>query len=252
MPRFVPTALAATFTSATLALTGFAISPAAAADQWLYVLSSHDIRVVPGKGDAGRVILRSDIQAVQFTDRPERASNSTNTRTVLRDFGWTPTGTTLSGKTPNAAISIGSSVVQVVEILRASVTKDKVTLVVRGLDGPLDAASGVGAIFIDDASGGQSAALSPSVIADTNYNPQGTAIAVSFQSNGITLWSGTLSPSAPSATVPSSSAGTVTISGQVEATFSAGGARVLFSGTVSESGQTNQITGMTIGSWSDS
>lgn len=252
MPRIASTALAAAFTSIAVALTGLAISPAAVADEWLYVLASDDIRVVPGKGDAARVVLRSDIEAIQFTDRPERASNATNTRTVLRDFGWTPASGVLTGKAPNAAISIGSSAVQVVEIRRATVTKDKVTLFVRGLGGPVDAARGVGAIFIDDASGGQTTEVSSSVIADANYNPQGPAIAVSFQSNGITLWSGTLSPSDPSATVPSSNAGNVSMSGRIDATFSAGGAQVIFSGTVTDNGQQSELTGLTIGSWSDS
>lgn len=252
MRRFLATVMSATLASAGIALTGLVASPAAAADEWLYVLASDNIRVVPGNGDAARVILRSDIEAIQFTDRPERSSKSTNTRTVLRDFGWTPQEGALTGKVPNAAISIGSTPIQVVEVRRASVTKNKVTLFVRGLDGPVDRASGAGAVFIDDASGEQSTALSPSLVADANYNPQGPAISVSFQSAGIILWSGTLTPSAPSASVPSSSAGSVTMSGQVNATFPDGGAQVLFSGTVTDGGQPNEITGMMIGSWSDS
>jgi hypothetical protein len=252
MRRFTPTALAATLASTALALTGLAISPAAAADEWLYVLASDNIRIVPGSGDAARVILRPDIDAVQFTDRPERASNATTTRTVLRDFGWTPSGQTLPGKTPNAAISISTSSVQVVEIRRASIKKSTITFFVRGLNGPVNAASGAGAVFIDDASGEQSTPLSPSLTVASNYNPQGPAISVSLQSNGITLWSGTVSPSAPSVTVPSSSAGTVSVSGQVEATFTESSAQVLFSGSVYDSGQVNQLTGVTIGNWSDS
>lgn len=252
MRRFIPTALAATFTSAALAATGLAISPVAAADEWLYVLASDDIRVVPGTGDAARVILRPTIEAVQFTDRPQRDSNATTTRTVLRNFGWTPATKASTGKSPNAAISIGAEAVQVVEIRRATVTRNKVTLFVRGLEGPVSAVSGAGAVFIDDASGEQSTALSSSLIADSNYNSQGPTISVALQSNGIILWSGTLSPSSPSVTVPSSSAGNVTVSGQINATFTDASAQVLFSGTVSDSGQKNQLTGLTIGSWSNS
>jgi len=227
-------------------------SATASADEWLYVLSADDVRVIPGKGDAARVVLRSDIETIQFTDRPERASNATTPRTVLRDFGWTPQGGTLTGKTPNAAISIGGSPVQVVEIRRALVKKDKVTLFVRGLDGRINALSGAGAVFIDDASGGQSTAVSPAVIADTDYNPQGPSISVSFESKGVTMWSGNLTPESTSVSVPSVSAGNVSLAGQLNAEFTSTGARVLFSGTVTDSGQDSQVTGLTIGSWSDS
>lgn len=242
----------ALLTSICVTLAAVVTTPVAAADQWLYVLAADDIRVVPGKGDAARVVVHSNIEAIQFTDRPARTSDRTTPRTVLRDFGWPGPSGTLTGKSPNAALSISGAPTQVFEIRRATVTKNKVTLFVRGLNGPLAATRGSGAIFIDDASGAQTTAVSSTVIADANYNPQGPSISITFESNGITLWSGTLTPTNTSATVPSSSEGATTLSGSVTAEFSGTGAQVLFTGTVTDSGTPDQVVGLLIGSWSDS
>lgn len=229
---------------------GLSLTPSASADEWLYVLASDTISVVPGSSDSGRVILRSEVDAVQFTDRPERDTNNTTVRSVLRDFGWSPSDRTLSGKSPNAAVSIPGSPLQIVEIRRASVTKKVVTLFVTGLSGPLTRAAGPGAVFIDDASGLQSMAITPNVTVVSDYNPQAQSISVSFQSNGVTLWSGTLSPSATSASVPSSSAGSVTMSGQLNATFAADYAQVTFSGEVTD-GSVQSFTAEVIADWTN-
>jgi hypothetical protein len=102
--------------------------------------------------------------------------------------------------------TIDGYLAQPVEIRRAAVTQDKLTLFGRGLDGPPTADRGAGVVFFDDAGGGQVEELSPLVEAESNYNASGNSISVSFTSKGEILWSGTLTRSNPSVTF----AGTVT------------------------------------------
>lgn len=234
-----------------LVLAGAGLAPSAHADEWLYVLSSKDIRVIPGKADAGRVVLRGDVAALQFTDRPERRSSGTSPRTVLRDFGWNPTDTALQGKVPNAAVAIDGDLTQAVKIQRAKVSKDKVVLYVVGLDGSLTKESGPGAVFIDDASGTQTTALSANVVADADYNPNGPTISVQLSDSGVVLWSGTLTPEAPTATVPNSSSGTTTVSGTVQASFLPNNIQATFSGSVTGNGSPT-MANVRIGQWSQS
>lgn len=239
----------AVLTATALLFGAVAISPAASADEWLYVLSSKDVRVIPGKADAGRVVLRGDTTAVQFTDRPDRRSSGTSTRTVLRDFGWTPATGNLAGKVPNAAVVIDGELTQTFRIDRAKVSKDKLVLYVRGLDGKLTADSGAGAVFIDDASGTQSTSLSPNVVADADYNPNGPSISIQLSDGGVVLWSGTLTPQSPSVTVPNSSSGNTSISGTLEALFAPTNTQVAFSGSITDNGSPMSATDIRIGQW---
>ena len=245
--------LTALISAVTLVLTGgllAALATPAHADEWLYVLSSEDVRVIPGKGESGRVVLRADLDATQFTDRPDRLSSDATVRSILSDFDWDRATGRLSGKVPNAAVAIDGDSTQVVEIRRATVASNKVTLFVRSLDGPLSKERGSGAVFIDAASGTLTTAVSADVLADSDYNPQGPTISVTFSSKGITLWSGTLTPASPSASVPTSSAGSVSISGTVSAEFSDSGAQVTFTGQTDNGGSAVPVGGLTLGSWS--
>ena len=208
------------------------------------------MRVIPGKASAGRVVLRGDIAAVQFTDRPDRRSSSTSTRTVLRDFGWTPATGDLAGKVPNAAVAIDGELTQTFRITRAKVSKDKVVLFVRSLDGTLIEDSGSGAVFIDDASGTQSTSLSANVVADADYNPNGPSISVQLSAGGVVLWSGTLTPQSPSTSVPNSSSGNTSISGTLEALFAPNDTQVTFSGSITDNGSPVNATGIRIAQWS--
>jgi len=229
-----------------------AISPVASADEWLYVLSSKDVRVIPSKADAGRIVMRGEIAAVQFTDRPDRRSSGTSTRTVLRDFGWTPATGKLTGKAPNAAVAIDGDLTQTFLITRAKVARDKVVLYVRSLDGKLTADSGAGAVFIDDASGTQSTSLSPNVIADADYNQNGPSISVQLSDGGVVLWSGTLTPQVPTANVPSSSSGSTAVSGTVQASFMPNNIQVTFFGSITDNGSPTMVNNVRIGQWSQS
>ena len=239
--------------SVTALLSGaVAISPVASADEWLYVLSSKDVRVVPGKAAAGRIVLRGDVAAVQFTDRPDRRSSGTSTRTVLRDFGWTAAAGDLAGKVPNAAVAIDGDLTQTFQIDRAKVSKGKVVLYVRSLEDTLTKDSGSGAVFIDDASGTQSTSLSANVVADADFNPDGPSISIQFSADGAVLWSGTLTPQSPSVTVPTSSAGNTSISGTLQALFAPTGTQVTFSGSITDNGTPVNATGIRVGQWSQS
>jgi len=239
-------------TTTLLAASGFAFTPAHASERWLYVMSADDIRVVPGESDLGRIVLLSDIQALQFTDRPQRSTEQTSPRSIMRDFGWSKADGRLHGKTPNAAVSIAGSGITVVEVQRARISKDRMTLFVRGLDGPLETTRGAGSVFIDDASGEQTAALAPTAIATANYNPQGPSISISVEVEGITVWSGTLTPSAASVSVPTSSSGGSSVTGSFAATFSPSETRATFSGSITDNGQTSAVTGLVVGDWSSS
>ena len=73
--------------TAAVLLGGAVLAPAAQADEWLYVLTSQNVRVIPGQGDAGRVVLPVSTAALQFTDRPARQSSNTTVVDVLGEFG---------------------------------------------------------------------------------------------------------------------------------------------------------------------
>ena len=245
--RFIASTIATT-----IGLTiGLGIGSPAHADEWLYVLASKDVRVLPGSGDNGRIVLKPTIDALQFTDRPQRRSADTTVRSFLRDFAWDPVTGVLDTKAPNAAVAIDGDLTQSVEIRRAKVTKDKVTLYVRGLDGPLAADRGPGAVFVDDAGGEQSTALSSNVAVHSTYNTSAPSVSITFTSSGDVLWSGTLTPAAPSLTVPQSSGGGATISGTVRVEFGTADedTTASFSGTVVDNGQSLNANSE-IGSWS--
>lgn len=123
----------------------------AEAVSYLFVLDSDRVRIKPGKGDVGRIVVKTPT-TTRFTDRPVREAEQIATRLMLREFGWDRESGRLRVK-PNAAVSIdGRS--QIVEIRRAAKLPGRLVLWVRGVNGPLQEAAGAGNVFIDNAPGG--------------------------------------------------------------------------------------------------
>jgi hypothetical protein len=118
---------------------------------YLFTIDSDLVRVLPGKGDFGRVVVSLPATATRFTDRPVREAEQVGVRQVLRAFGWSQARNRFTGKVPNAAVSIGGQPSQVVELRRAHIRDRRLVITVKSLEGALDKRRGAGSVFIDNA-----------------------------------------------------------------------------------------------------
>lgn len=151
MRRLITTTLAAITLAATAIVAPAAASAAPGpAESYLFVVDASQVKVMPGKGKAARIVL-SDAAAIRFSDRPYRHVRPMSLRAMLEEFGWSPQTLKLADSTPNASVSIGGQRSRVVDIGKAEIRKDKLVLHVTGIDGPLKAARGAGSVFIDNA-----------------------------------------------------------------------------------------------------
>lgn len=138
----------------TIAAAAIAVPTAATAapgptESYLFVVDASQVKVVPGKGTAGRIVL-TDPSALRFSDRPYRHVRPMSVRNLLREFAWSPQTLTLADPTPNASISVGGRRSQIVDISKAEFRKGNLVLHVTGIDGALQAVKGAGSIFIDN------------------------------------------------------------------------------------------------------
>ena len=154
-------------------------------ESYLFVVDAADVRVVPEKGTAARIVL-TDPSALRFSDRPYRHVRPMSLRDMLAEFGWTPERLKLEDPTPNASISIAGQRSRIVEIRKAHFRQGKLILHVLGIDGPLKSARGAGSVFIDNVSDhSASVALTPDVTATVTFITTGwLEFAVTVDING--------------------------------------------------------------------
>jgi hypothetical protein len=134
-------------------------------EKFLYTVDGTTITVTPRGGRMGTVTVDNP-GATKFSDRPYRYDRPTTLSSLLKSFYWSPSTRRLGKPTPNASVSVAGGRSQVVEIQKASRGSRRLTLVVRSLRGPLRAASGAGAIVIDDVPGGVPPLPSPMIVSD--------------------------------------------------------------------------------------
>jgi len=170
MLRRMPPIRRLTVIAVAMAVTAFAAVASASAavkpdEKFLYTVDGTTITVTPRSGRVGTVTVDNP-SATKFSDRPYRYDQPTTLTSLLKSFYWSPSTRRLGKPTPNASVSVAGGRSQVVEIQKASRGSRRLTLVVRSLRGPLEAASGPGAIVIDDVAGGAPPLPSPMIVSD--------------------------------------------------------------------------------------
>lgn len=118
---------------------------------YLFTIDSSKLRVTPGKNGFGRVVVTLPASFTRFTDRPARDATRVSAEDVFTPFGWTPERDRLTGKAPNAALSVNGEASQVVELRTARILDNRIVLRVKSLEGDLERTKGPGSIFIDNA-----------------------------------------------------------------------------------------------------
>lgn len=195
-----------------LAAAGLPLAPAAVAapgpaESYLFVVDGSQIKVVPEKGNAGRIVI-TEPSAIRFSDRPYRHVRAIALRAMLNEFGWSPSTLSLADSTPNASISIAGKRSRVVDIGKAEIRKGKFVLHVIGIDGPLKVAKGAGSVFIDNADSAPTFPQSQSTEIYTNPTfgteftvvttlTSATSATISLVADGDTLWTAIVDTSAP-------------------------------------------------------
>lgn len=202
--------------TAAVAVSGLTLAPSASAtpgpaESYLFVVDGSQIKVTPGKGTAGRVVITGP-SAIRFSDRPYRHVRPLAVRALLDEFGWSPTTLKLAETTPNASISIAGERSRVVDIGRAEIRKGKLVLYVKSIDGPLEPAKGAGSVFIDNVNPAD--AFPQTQTADLYTDPtfgttftamvalnSPTSATISILADGTTVLTTVLTPETPSTTL---------------------------------------------------
>lgn len=243
--------ITATLAAITLGTAAVAAPPAASAapgpaESYLFVVDGSAIQVVPGKGDAARVVIKQP-RALRFSDRPYRHVRDMSVRGMLKEFGWSPKTHKLADSTPNAGLAVAGSRTQIVDIRKAWRHGNRLVLSVRGVEGPLTKQSGRGSVFIDNV--GSTPAFPQSQTTNLYTDPtfgdtftatatltSAVAVTVSVSMNGEQVVATTLNPLQPvndvTATVGDGYAIPFTIEIVASASFSDVGAAVEMNGTI--------------------
>lgn len=236
---------------AALAVSGLTLAPAASAapgpaESYLFVVDGSQIKVMPEKGNAGRIVI-TDPSAIRFSDRPYRHVRPMALRAMLAEFGWSPSTSRLADATPNASISVAGERSRVVDIGRAEIRKGKLVLHVISIDGPLQAAKGAGSVFIDNVDAAptfpqtQSTVLYTDPTFGTTYTATATltgptSATVNVLADGTTVLTAVLTPATPATvllgTLPDGYAIPMDLEIPVYASFSSRGVVVGLNGTI--------------------
>ena len=184
---------------------------------YLFTIDSSKLRVIPGNNGFGRVVVTLPASFTRFTDRPARDATRVSAEEVFTPFGWTPERDRLSGKAPNAAVSVGGEATQVVELRTARILENRIVLRVKSLEGDLERAKGLGAIFIDNADAAAPAAQTrsyslPAGLPNLTFTstlvqpgPDDTtstaSIATTISVGTTSMAHGTFTPAAPNASI---------------------------------------------------
>lgn len=180
--------------------------------EFLYALSTEDIRVRPGAGVSARIVLQRPI-VTRFTDRPTRDAVDVHPAVMLTAFGWTPEVKRLRGKTPNAAITIPGGDTQVVRIRTAAIRGDRVILRVSGIAGAVTRRAGAGSLFVDSTTLTQVQSQTVTLSSSPNLTMTGvvysdSTLTITLSSDGTDIASETINPTmgastwTPSFTLP--------------------------------------------------
>ena len=234
-----------------LAAAGLPLAPAAVAapgpaESYLFVVDGSQIKVMPEKGNAGRIVI-TEPSAIRFSDRPYRHVRPIPLRAMLNEFGWSPSTLALADATPNASISIAGKRSRVVDIGKAEIRKGKLVLHVISIDGPLQAAKGAGSVFIDNVDSAptfpqtQSTELYTDPTFGTTYTATATltsptSATVSILADGRTVLTTVLTPTTPSSpvsgTLPDGYEVPMVLVFSASAQFNEIGVSVFLSGTI--------------------
>lgn len=237
--------------TAALAVTGLTLAPSASAvpgpaESYLFVVDGSQIKVTPGKGTTGRVVI-TDPSAIRFSDRPYRHVRPMALRAMLAEFGWSPSTSRLADATPNASISIAGERSRVVDIGRAEIRKGKLVLYVNSIDGPLQVAKGAGSVFIDNVDPAptfpqtQSAVLYTDPTFGTTYTATATltgptSATVNVLADGTAVLTAVLTPATPATvllgTLPNGYVIPTALEISVYASFTSRGVVVGLNGTI--------------------
>lgn len=174
-----------------------------AAESYLFTVDGSNVKVIPGNDTAGKIVIDNP-DVIRWSDRPYRHVLDMSVRELLREFQWSAKTLQLANPTPNASVYVdGTS--QIVDIRKARVQDGRLVFLVRGIDGPLTAASGPGSVVIDNVT---TYPTSQRYTVDTGTSSYLSVTATSATSVTVTSYerakkmaSVTLTPTAPSATL---------------------------------------------------
>ena len=124
--------------------------PNAPPESYLYVVDASSITVIPSASGKRAKVIVLDAKVTRFSDRPYRHEVRITVDEMLQEFRWDKVTQKWGDPTPNAGVSVAGQRTEIVDIQRSRGDAQRLVLFVEDVHDLLKAASGTGAIFIDN------------------------------------------------------------------------------------------------------